>query len=144
MADPRLAREAGVFARYLIGAPAGDYAAEQYAAGHAALPTSCPPPAAGRVLVRVAAAHPLLTRIADAYVRLFAPRSLLRHKLVLLLAILESSAGSHPAFAPRPASPLGVVLRLAAAGTAFAFCLVAGIILLGPLHLVSRVTGGGR
>lgn len=140
MADPGLAREADVFARYLVGAPAGGYAAERYAAGHDALPTACR--ADGRALVRVAAAHPLLTRVADAYVRLFAPRSLLRHKLVLLLAILESSAGSHAAFEPRPASALGVVLRLAAAGTAFAACLVAGVILLGPLHLVTRLTGG--
>jgi len=142
VADPRLARETDVFARYLIGAPAGACAAERYAAGHAGLPPTCP--AAGRVLVGVAAVHPLLTRIADAYARLLAPRSLLRHKLVLLLAILESSAGSHAAFAPRPGSPLGVVFRLAATGAVFAVCLVAGIILLGPLHLISRVTGAGR
>lgn len=142
MADTGLAREAEVFARYLADAPATPYVVERYAAGHVALPAAA---AAGDDVVLFAATiHPALTRVADAYARVFAPRSLLRHKLVLLLAILESSPGTHQAFALRPASPVGVVLRLAASGAAFALSLVVGVVLIGPRHLLGRIAGGGR
>ena len=79
-------------------------------------------------------------RIADAYARLFRPHGPLRRRLILLLAILENSP---PSAAPLSAATegsrarimLGVSLTLLAGGA----CLLAGIVFLGPLHVVSAM-----
>jgi hypothetical protein len=132
------AREAAVFARYLgVAAPPAVVAA--YARGQAVLPASRP---LDRLLLTVARTHPALTRVADAYARLFDRCGLLRHKLVLLLAILEVSAPAAEAFEPDPAPLLRSAGRLAAAGVGFAVALGAGVLLFGVPHAVLRL--GGR
>ena len=86
--------------------------------------------------LRLAARTPLL---ADAHARLFAPASALRRKLVLLLAILETSA---PAFRrvddPGPRGTVGAWLRLAAIGGTAGLAAVLGSALLLPVQLVLR------
>lgn len=137
-----LAREADIFARYLAGAAATPYQAERYAAGQAALPPTAT--AFDEAQLALARTHPVLTRAADAYGRLLAPRSLLRHKLVLMLAVLESSAPSHRAFAPAGASAAAALARLVLAGGAFAVALALGVAVCGPLHLGTALGALGR
>jgi hypothetical protein len=137
----RLEREARVFTAALIGDEPSAYVIRQYAHGHMSLPLA---PAAGfeRVLLFVARGGPYWTRAADAYARLFARRAILRRKLTLLIAILESTSPSDAAFAPIRSFPAGTVLRLALAGTGAVVFTVAGLVVLGPLHLLSRLAAG--
>lgn len=133
-----LEREARVFTAALIGAAPASFVLETYVRGHASLPLS-PQPGFDRALLSLARSGPLLARAADAYARIFARRAVLRRKLTLLVAILESSAPSDQAFAPIAASATGTLLRMAVAGCAAVGFTIAGVMLLGPLHLVSRL-----
>ena len=137
---PALEREARVFTRALIGQVPTRYVIERYAAAHVALPLV---PAAGfeKRLVALAATGPFCARLADAYARRFVTRATLRAKLATLLAILESAAPSDAAFAPVAASAAGVVLRLGVAGAAAALLSVLGLVIVGPVHLASRIAG---
>ncbi len=133
-------REVGVFTRYLVGRPPDEAVASAYARGLAAVPVQGT--SWDRTLVAVARVHPAATRCADAYARFFARRGLLRHRLVLLAAILESRAPFAAAFdAPPPGSPVRVVLRLAWTGAVFMLAAAAGLLLLGPLHAAARAAG---
>ncbi len=90
-----LDRECRVFCRYLIGRPPGLETSATYARYHAALGQRLTGDGFDRLLVTVARLSPVLAQPADAYARFFRPRGLLRKKLVLLLAILESCYPSH-------------------------------------------------
>ena len=140
LSPERLAREARIFTAALIGGDATPYVVRQYARGHVSLPLA-PIQGFDATLIAVARAGPALTRMADAYARLFVRRSILRRKLTLLLAILESAAPSEAQFAPLPASAAGTLARLALSGIAAATFALAGVAILGPLHLASLVLG---
>jgi len=141
LSPERLAREARVFTAALIGGDPSPYVVRQYARGHVSLPLA-PIQGFDVVLLGVARGGPALTRMADAYARLFVRRSILRRKLTLLLAILESAAPSEAEFAPVAASAAGTLVRLAVSGIAAATFSLAGVIILGPLHVASFVTAG--
>ena len=84
-------------------------------------------------------------RVADAYSRMFRPYGPLRRRLILLLAILENSPPSdRPLNAARegsrPAIVAGMLLTLLLGGV----CLLAGVLLLGPLHLAGKLGGAIR
>jgi hypothetical protein len=92
--------------------------------------------------VAFARTHPLAARLADQYARLAAPTSLLRRKLVLLLAILETTPPHYRAIdAPLAGGRGATVAALAVRGVAATLAAVAAIVLLAPLHVVSRGTG---
>lgn len=133
-----LQREARVFTRGLLGRDPTAYVVERYVAAHVALPLV---PVAGfdRILTAFAASGPLRARLADAYARLFFRRATVRGKLALLLAILESASPSDASFAPIVTSSPGVVFRLAFSGLGAVICAGLGVLILGPLHLVSRL-----
>lgn len=137
-----LEREADVFARALTGSVASAYARAQYRRAHEHLPLQ-PRVPLDRILVGAAVLGAPVARIADAYARIFAPSSLLRRKLGVMTAILESSAGSDAAFAAAESGVAGVAARLALTGVVFALCLLAGVVLFGPAHLVSLAAGRG-
>jgi hypothetical protein len=94
--DKTLNRECSVFSIYLIGQPPSEYVMKKYREAHqtgifrggAAQPVE-------DFLVRFASVGPWSTKIIDTYARVFRPFSLVRKKLVLLLAILESCAPTH-------------------------------------------------
>ena len=84
----------------------------------------------------------LVAHVHQEPARLFARRAILRRKLTLLLAILESAAPSDAAFAPI-VTPVPLALaRLALAGAAAVLFAVAGVAILAPLHLLSRLAAG--
>ena len=82
-------------------------------------------------------------RVADAYARIFRPYGPLRRRLILLLAILENSPPSDgPLNAAREGSRAGILVGMVLTLLAGGLALLAGILLLGPLHLGSRLGGG--
>lgn len=145
--DPaRLQAECGVLTTYLLGRPPSPYVVEQYLKAHLASAVDSERTRFERVLVAVARAHPRLTRLADAYARILAPRSTLRQKLVLLLAILESTPPFYRDLELAKPSGLGTtLLRLFITGVAGVLNLLAGLLILLPLHLITgALTRGAR
>lgn len=135
--------EFDVFARYL-GASSG---LERGRAYYAASQQSAELAAADRFdrwLVVVARWSPVTCALADAYARLTRPYGLLRRKLVLTLAVLESSPGIHSAFdSALASSPTMTWLSLVFAGTGWAMRTLAATLLLAPVHLVAAAMPDG-
>lgn len=92
MTDARLERECRVFTRHLIGRDPGDYVTGRYLDAHRVRQDFTPRSRFDRFLCGFARRSPFLARFADAFAAVFAPGSVLRRKLVLLLAMLESCA----------------------------------------------------
>jgi len=132
-----LEAECQTFARYLLGSVPQPYVVGKYADAHRVSAVFSQGTRFDNLLVRVARKHPVLTRLADSHARMFAPTGLLRKKLVLLLAILETSAPScHLIDAVDSGGKLAFFTRLAVKGTAFAISVAAGTIILLPVQMV--------
>jgi len=136
-----LDRECVVFTRYLIGIPPGPQVVAHYRAYHQQQRIPAAPHGFDALLTGLARQNPLSTRLADAWGRFFAPRSLLRRKLVGLLAILETSPDTFSRI-DRPAARGGLWAFLFGAawrGCVTALCVLAGVFLLLPLWLGCRL-----
>ena len=141
-----LARECAVFCRYLTGQSASAFVAEKYAAAHARDARYGRASVFDRVLLRLAAASPLLAQCADSYACVAARASLLRKKLVLLIAILESSAPEHGFDEQiQDTAASAVIARTAGRGLLFAGRFVLAAIVLAPVQFLCAVgEGWGR
>ena len=136
-ADAVLARECRVFAAHLLRSVPDAYVTGRYLDAHGVLSglTTGDPFEAG--LLRFARMHRMTVAIADAYARVFLPASVLRKKLVLLLAILETSAATYRLVdAPVRGGPAAVAVRLVVRGMVAVMWLAAGVILFGPARLI--------
>lgn len=134
-----LAAECRVFTRHLLGEDPAPAVIDAYVAAHARAPHYEAETAFDPRLLGIAVRHRWLTRLADAYGRLLAPTGLLRRKLVLLLAILETTPPHYRRVdAPLAGSPAATVAALAAHGLAAAVGAAVGLVVFAPLHLVSR------
>jgi hypothetical protein len=140
--DQQLAHECYVFSRYLSGTQTGAYVLEKYCDAHRRRPSFAGTALFDRILLTLASIHPVLTTIVDVYARFFAPGCALRKKLVLLLAILESSAVSQQ-FLERADSDRKAVLLLAFFGRVLplAIGLMVSLVTLLPLQIA---LGGSR
>lgn len=112
--------ECRLFTRYLCDREPDEYVLANYRSAHAHLALAPDPGGLDAALLRAARGGPRRLRLADAHARLVHPRSVLRKKLVLLLAILEchapfAGAISGPPDAARLGSWLGLVARGASA-----------------------------
>jgi hypothetical protein len=137
-----LSREAQVFARYLIGRPPDGYVIEKYLEGHRVAPDYAAGSRFDRLLVKIAASGTIRASLADSYACLLARRSMLRRKLILMLAILESCAPARGFLdAIEPVSRSLVALQLAGRGILFLIRLGAAAVVLLPLQLA---LGGSR
>jgi hypothetical protein len=137
---PRLERECRVFTRLLVGEAATPSIIAKYREAHAVLAGCIPESAIDRRLTAVASGGATRARMADAYARLFAPHTAFRRKLVLLLAILETSPPFHARVdRTEPRGPAIAVGRLALAGGVGALAAFAGVLLFGPWHLWTRL-----
>jgi hypothetical protein len=141
--DPAiLARECATFTTHVLGTRPEPAILEAYVRAHAVSRRFAAETAFDDRLVAFARRHPAATRLADQYARLAAPTGLLRRKLVLLLAILETTPPHYRAIdAPLAGSPIATVVALAGRGAAATLAALAAIVVLGPLHLVSRGLG---
>jgi hypothetical protein len=129
--DPTAARhdEARRFARYLVRAEPGAAELERYAR---ACDRLFPPPQspADEALVAFARRHPRALPWLDAACALRRPEALLRRRLLLLAAILETTPRFAPRFLPRHASAAGLLQRLAGHGVRAAAAAALGLLLL--------------
>lgn len=136
-------KECQCYSRYLAGVAATPYVVEKYLEFHGRREGFTTMGRFDRWLVAASAQGPLWAKLADSYAARFARHSMLRKKLVLMLALLECAP---PASAYLDAVDGGGRLRLWArlamrvAGAALA--LVAGVLLFAPLHLAAAVFPG--
>lgn len=143
--DPLLEHECWVFTRYLVGREPTEYVLSKYLDAHRVAPAYATRDTFHRRLLRVARAGPTFARLADAYARIFARHGVLRKKLILLLAVLETSPPFCHELEQR--EDVGAVAALAAAGVrvvgALATFLVAALV-IGPVHVLSPSRRSGR
>ncbi|MEO8622669.1 MAG: hypothetical protein ABI625_16480 [bacterium] len=140
-----IAAECTLFARYLADAEPTSYVTACYLRLHSSadLPDETSRVLIERALLAFAQEGVLPLRIADAYARFFRPRSLLRRRLVLLLAVLENSAPTERSLnAGASGSLVTIGALLVLTFIASGLSLVAGVIAFGPIHLASALSGG--
>jgi len=95
-----------------------------------------------RWLTGFAAAHPVLTSLADAYARIARPYGDLRRRLTLMLALLESHGATHALYdRARPSNAVLAWLALAGSAAAWSVRTLIAFVFLAPLHAVASVTG---
>ena len=136
------ARECETFCRYLVARPPDAYVLGKYIEAHRVAPGYSSGTRFDHLLVNFAAGGPARASFADSYACLFARQSLLRRKLILLLAILESCAPARGFLdAIEPASKFFLSLRLLARGVLFLIRVLAAAVVLLPLQVA---LGGSR
>lgn len=132
-------RECVTFTRHLIGLSPDAFILDRYAAAIGVVPALTPSPGFDRAMLGIARRGVLAARCSDAYAALFARRSTLRKRLVMLLAILETRAPysariDHAVGGSVPTVMARVALRSALALLALAL----GLVLLVPVRLLRR------
>lgn len=140
-ADPPdvLAAECTVFTRHLLGVAPVPAVVEAYVRAHAASPRFRPATAFDQQLVAAARRGPRRARLADAHARLLDPAGLLRRKLVLLLALLETTPPHYRAIdAPLATNRAATVAALVFHGLVAAAVGALGLVLFLPLRLTAR------
>lgn len=138
-----LASEFAVFARCLLGrAPEPGWVATYVRAHEAGTVEVRSATSLDRALLALARVGPAATRLADSFAAVFSRAGLLRRKLVLVLAILESHASSaNEIDAARAGSRLLWVGVAALMGLAGLVRLLIAAIIVFPLWVLIRATG---
>ncbi len=108
--------EARVFGRYLVGREPPDELVERYRAANAAIFTE-PVGPEDAALVAFVRRHAWSVSLLDAASGLLRPGNLLRNKILLMAAILETSPAFADDFLPRNTGPLRLLLGVFAHGT---------------------------
>jgi hypothetical protein len=133
-----LAHECHVFCRYLVRSSAPPDVLDAYRRAHA-MGSVAPDErlsALDRSLLRVASMGPLWVRLADAYAALFARASLLRRKIVLMVAILETRGSSAAVLdTATPGSRAGLVADLTLRASFAVVQLVIAAVVISPLTI---------
>lgn len=138
--DPNvLDRECAVFCRYLSGHEANEYVRGKYREAHQTRFLSGEADRADAVFASIARLHPWTARIVDAYTRVFRPFSIVRKKLVILLAILESCAPTHTYLDTADSQPpVLLVTRMVPRCMIFAVAVLISMVLLLPVDWILR------
>jgi nucleoside-diphosphate-sugar epimerase len=136
--------ECDVFTRHLIGRTPDAYVRAKYLEAHTALPALSPRDAFDSFLVSFARRGRLFAKVAGAHAALLAPAALLRKKMVLLLAILETCPPTHRMIdAPVGGRPFPALLALGGIGVSAVLALVVGSLILLPIRGVLALASGG-
>lgn len=131
-----LARECRTLTRYLVGVDPDPGTVRRYQNAHDTLPALLTRNRFDSLTVRFARTHPWCARAADGFAVFFAGNGLLRHKLVTLLAILETTGTTSRGVDQASGAPTWwVVLRLASAGTMSVVFALLGTLCLLPFRL---------
>lgn len=139
-------RECDTFCRYLSGAAAPERTMLKYLDAHGlgVVETLAASTRFDRALVRFARLGTFAARLADTHARLFRKGGLLRRKLVLLLAILETHADTVDRVdAPTVGSPAVFVVEVVLRLIVFAVLALVGLVVFLPLRIVCAF-GGAR
>jgi hypothetical protein len=145
-----LQTECDCFCQYLVDRRATPDILAAYLAGHRSLPVPIEAPI-DRLLLRWARNGDWRLRLADTYARLARPLSLVRMKMALAIAVLESSRTTHRVM-NSGAKRLRVRKgrgwsRLLGLGPGLAVMVgwtVLSITILSPIHLLIAVSGKSR
>jgi hypothetical protein len=140
-----LAGECRTFTSYLLGRHAAPDVVAAYQKAHevSVVDASGVTPSLDLALLRVARFGSGGLRAADAYAAVLAPSSLLRRKLTLLVAILESRGQSAAALdTAGSGSRAGWIFDVSARAGASALMLCVGAMLVTPLRAWYRLASG--
>ena len=133
-----LERECRTFTRYLVGREPTPYVIGKYGEAHAATAVLAGDRFDHRITA-VARLHPVAAFVADAYARFFAPRGAFRKKLIVLLAILETSPPFYRELEQVSDGHLvSQVMHVAVRLLLLISAAIVGAVLFVPLRLVSR------
>ncbi len=138
MEDHALFLECQIFCEYLVQQKPDAYITKKYRQAHHSgnILLSKTEQPFERWLMIVARIHPFITRLADSYSRLFCPSSILRKKLVLLVAILESGKHSQGfSDMPEPSTRMAFWVQCIFEGVIFLCLTCMAVIFLFPIHL---------
>jgi hypothetical protein len=129
-----------VYSRYLLGLVPGDYVTRKYAgafdSGRQQALTAHS--RFDEILLYLAAIHPLLTRAVDLYARFFHPAAVVRRRLIMLLAIIETHAQSVARLEQPVAGGMpGLLLDITVRSVISAVLLCVSTVLLLPVQLLS-------
>jgi nucleoside-diphosphate-sugar epimerase len=139
--DESLANECGVFTRYLLTRDPDSYIVSHYAAASSARPLA-PTSTFDRALLAFARMGPLSARLADSYASAFVRNAVLRKRLVLLLALLETRGPFHRDIDRAvPGSLPFLLARLSITTFAALVTLLVGSLILAPAHAVLAIAG---
>ncbi|HSA55169.1 MAG TPA: hypothetical protein VLE53_05660 [Gemmatimonadaceae bacterium] len=140
--DDLLSRECDIFCRYLTRSAPSAYLRHAYGRGHASMAATCRADSLiDRALLGFARSGVAAVGLADAYAARFRRGSLLRCKLILMLALVEHDSARHHAFDQARSAPrMAAVAMLVLAGMAWALRLFVAIAMFGPVQLASIVT----
>ena len=125
-----LHHEASALGRYLLGRPAPTEALTRYAEGSLRLFDATGSSPEDLAIVAFVRRHSWSLPPLDAACGLLRPRSLLRQKLILMLAILETMPEVASDFLPVPRPRALVVVRLVTAGFVAGLKTAAGLLIL--------------
>lgn len=135
--EPLLERECRTFTSYLVGTQPTPYVCRKYVAAHVDF-LECRS-RFDKLLIRLARLGSVGTRMADSYARIFMPGALIRKKLVVLLAILETCAPSfHLIDDLDSTNPAVLILRASARTAGFVVALIAAAPFLFPIQLALK------
>lgn len=137
--EKRLRRECILMSRYMIGQQPSDYVIEKYIEAHrySEMVDGSNQKPFERFLLQIATRNVFLLKVVDAYSAIFNPSSVLRNKLILLVAIMESCAPSYRAFeAQESASNIQILYELAWKGALFAISFALAFLILIPTQLI--------
>jgi hypothetical protein len=135
VSDMQQSSDARVFCRYLIGQDPSEAIVGRYARALAATGFD---PAGRDPLMLFVRRHPSLLGPLDAACALFAPRHELRQRLVLLLALLETTPEHADLFLEHSGGRLGAWLKLFRSVAGAGLLLLAGVPLYAGLRLFAR------
>lgn len=134
----RLLHECKNYTRYLISQEPTTYIQNEYVKAHQRNPALSVDPANrfDEFLVSFSTKGSFAARMVDAYANLFYKNSLLRRKIILMLALLESVAPFAAVFdAPESSNPVGIILRLGWRGFLFVLALSLALVILIPARI---------
>lgn len=125
-----LKKECRIITRYLVGQPPSREIEQRYVDGAAILPVA-EATSEDVAVADFAFRHPRALPYLDAALGLIRPHSLLRSKLLLMVAILEASPDHCGVFLPRDVSALRFWVDMARYGVSSAARALIGLVLYG-------------
>ena len=124
-----LRREAFLIASYLLHRQPTDVVIERYISGVQILFKAPTDPAEGKIF-SIIRNHPAMLQYFDAVSAVFFPKNLLRNKLLLMVAIIETTPEYCDEFFTTPFSKTGFFLEILSTALKSAWHIIIGLLLM--------------
>jgi NADH dehydrogenase len=139
LALKRLYHECKVFCHYLVNTPPIEYVSKKYADAQRAKNSDFQFRSSSfdRFLIKFSQWNTIYTRVSDSYTRVFSKHSVFRKKLILLLAILETTS-PHYKYLDTIDSSSMTTFYISLFKNCFIFgsILLLSLVILGPVHIL--------